>query len=52
MADFPADPSGATTKPIQAGISPGEIAGPYSLLAHGLEKTGEAADSVASLAGG
>lgn len=48
MVDFPKDPSGETTRGIQTSLSPGEIAGPYSLLAHGLAKTGEAADAVAS----
>ena len=45
---LPRDFGSQVTKPVQASISPAEIASPYALLAEGLKKTGEAADEVAS----
>ena len=41
-------PGGETTKPIQSSLSQADIAGPYSLLAHGLSKVGATADEIAS----
>lgn len=48
MVDYPALTPDAITKPIQSSLSPGEVAGPYSLLANGLKKVGAAAEDVAS----
>jgi hypothetical protein len=48
MVDYPIPKTGNVTGPIQTSLSPGEVAGPYSMLAHGLQKTGAALDDVAS----
>lgn len=48
MVDYPTPQTGNVTGPIRSSLSEADIAGPYSLLAHGLQKTGAALDDVAS----
>lgn len=48
MVDYPTPQTGNVTGPIRSSLSESDIAGPYSLLAHGLQKTGAALDDVAS----
>ncbi len=48
MVDYPIPQTGNVTRPIQSSLSEADVAGPYSLLAHGLQKLGTASDDVAS----
>lgn len=48
MVDYPTPQTGNYTGPLRTNLTEADVAGPYSLLAHGLQKLGGASDEVAS----